>query len=134
MMIRMRGSQQILLQQPKPDVVVLGNRMEELRSEIHFAKKEIKIINNSRNTTKQQVQAYCGLWGVDALKTKYDEREDTYRYYNRQLYFRDIKYRSALRKARDKVTVLENEYENLLSQIREYKPHMQVKRNNRLFY
>lgn len=134
----MRRSQQILLQQPKPDVVVLGKKMEELRSEIHFAKKEIAIINNNRNTTKQQVQAYCGLWGADALrmlgKTKYDEWEDPYRYYNRQLYFRDIKYRSALRKARDKVAALENEYKNMFSQIKECKAPVKIMRNNRLFY
>ncbi len=134
----MKNSQQILLQQPKPDVAALGKRMEEIRTEIHFAKKKIGQTNSNRNSTKQKVQAYRGLWGVDSLrmlgKEKYDGWEDPYRYYNRQLYFEDIKYMSVLRKLRDKVAALENEYGSLVSQIKECEPRVQVTRNSRLFY
>lgn len=103
----------------RAELVELGTCLEIISEEIKNLGKDIRKINRQYiPLVKNPLTGYAILFGRRALRDLGYSREPLYEYY-RGLYFQDIKYRSKLRKRRDKISVLKEEYEEILSKISE---------------
>jgi hypothetical protein len=106
-------------------LVMSENNMAEMQRYLVDIVKKIKRLKRKRGRinkkyvpyVKNRLMGYEALFGTESLRNlgrSHDYPGSIYR----DDFFQDIKYRSKLRKIRDRLTFLENEYNNVLAQIK----------------
>ena len=103
----------------------LGNHLEQIIGKIKALRKKEAKINDRYVIAKNSLAGYAMLWGKEALKHLGAPMEEFEKMhiseFYRDDYFENIKYRSKLRKVRDRMKILENEYGTTLEKIKSLK-------------
>ena len=96
----------------------LGKRLEEIIQEIKELKKKKREINRYYVPyVKNPLMGYTALWGTRALRNL-PYCKDSWRDHYRDKFFEDIKFKSKLSKINKKISLLEDEYQTILAQIK----------------
>jgi uncharacterized coiled-coil DUF342 family protein len=102
----------------KEDIEYMNKKLQETVEKIKKLKKKRNEIKRQYTPyVKNKLDGYAILFGERGLRSLGRSKEPWQDYY-KKLFFEDIKYRSKLRKIRDKISLLENEYNGVLSQIK----------------
>lgn len=95
----------------------LQQRLDACASIIRGLKRKRADINRRYFPyVRNKLDGFTSLWGERAFRNLGRTNTPVFAWY-RDLYFEDIKYRSRLRKLRDKLTTYENAYNQILAEI-----------------
>lgn len=112
-----------ILSQRSNDTSLLQDYLAETKEEINTLKrKKNAMMNEYVSKVKNPLIGYESLWGSEAIRglsgpTKTDEEWRGWSHY-RELFFKDLKYKSKLRKISDKISALGKSYDITLNRIK----------------